>query len=167
MPAATPTSSAEALLAVQKEISKIDFPKTAKNPHFGSNYCPLDVILARALPVLNAHGFVLTQEVTTIDGADGTQGALKTTLLYTVPTGNAPTLDRIESTMLLMPLKPNPQNQGSAITYARRYAVQTLLAIVPEDDVDGTQTGAHRQSSSSSEVQPEAAAFDAAGPSPI
>lgn len=160
MPAATPTSS-EALLAVQIEVSNFDFPKTARNPHFSSNYCPLDVILDKVVPALNQHGFVLMQEVTTIEGADGTQGALKTTLLH------ASSGDRIESTMLLMPLKPNPQNQGSAITYARRYAVQTLLAIVPEDDVDGTQTGAHRQSSSSSEVQPEAAAFDAAGPSPI
>lgn len=159
MPAAAQTIS-EALLKVQEEVSKVDFPKTARNPHFGSNYCPLDVILDRVVPVLNKHGFVFLQSVTTVEGADGTQGALTTTLLH--KTG-----ERVEDTMLLMPLKPNPQNQGSAITYARRYAVQALLGIVPEDDVDGTQTGGNRSQSSGANDASTPAAFEGASSSPI
>lgn len=36
-----------------------------------------------------------------------------------------------------LPLHPRPQDQGSAITYARRYALCALLGIAAEDDDDG------------------------------
>ena len=45
----------------------------------------------------------------------------------------------ISSFMELMPIKEEPQAQGSAITYARRYALSAILGLDTEADDDGNQ----------------------------
>ena len=67
----------------------------------------------------------MLQTVTSING----QGALKTKL----DMGGE---EFIEDTMLLELKTPDPQAQGSAITYARRYSLMSLLGLVGEDDDD-------------------------------
>lgn len=114
------------LMEVHKALALIDFPKTSFNPHFKSSYCPLEVVMEKVLPVLHGNGIMLIQQVTTIDD----QPALLTRLQTVSGRG-------IESTMLLLPQSQNAQAQGAAVTYARRYALQTILGITPEDDVDG------------------------------
>lgn len=42
----------------------------------------------------------------------------------------------IEDTMLLKIAQDTPQGQGSAITYARRYSLCSVLGIVADDDTD-------------------------------
>lgn len=115
-----------ALMEVHKELVSVEFPKSAFNPHFKSTYCPLDVVMDKVLPILHKHGITLIQQVTVI----AAQPALSTRLQLV-------TGDGIESTMLLLPQSQNAQAQGAAVTYARRYALQTILGITPEDDVDG------------------------------
>lgn len=121
----------EALLAVQKELTKVDFPKTAKNPHFNSNYCPLDKIMEKVLPVLHKHGILLIQRPCFVHGPDGVVPALWTSFEH--PESD----DSIGDTMILAMAKMDPQKQGAGITYARRFALQAFLGIVPEDDDDG------------------------------
>lgn len=53
-----------------------------------------------------------------------------------------------------------PQEQGSAITYARRYAVTALLGIAAEDDDDG-QAAQHGKPKHEEEEQPRALPPDA------
>ena len=40
----------------------------------------------------------------------------------------------IAGTLRLKPVKPTPQDAGSAITYARRYALAAIVGVVTEDD---------------------------------
>jgi hypothetical protein len=48
-----------------------------------------------------------------------------------------PTGESVEDVMPLMLVKEDPQAQGSAITYARRYSLLTLLSLTADEDDDG------------------------------
>lgn len=101
--------------------------KDSVNPHYKNSYVSLEKLMEVTVPVLHEHEVVLLQLPTTV----GDRPALKTTLLH-VPTGES-----IEDTMLLMLDKENPQGQGSAITYARRYSLMSILGLVADEDDDG------------------------------
>lgn len=90
-------------------------------------YLKLDDIMPLALKVLNDNNFALLQMPTvTTDGSP----ALRTVLAHT--SGS-----EIETTMLLMLDKQTAQGQGSGLTYARRYALCTILGLVADEDDDG------------------------------
>lgn len=125
MAVAKPTSLAQALLAFQAEGVKLQ--KNAINPHFKNKYISLDSLMESVLPVLNASGLVLLQLPTAIDGAP----ALTTRIVH------ADSGESVEATMLLQLQKSDPQSQGSAITYARRYAAMSFLGLVADEDTDG------------------------------
>ena len=119
------TELTAALIAVQKELPKLK--KDKENPFFKSSYVGLDTVLPAALEALSAHGLGLLQTI----GGDGNGGTtLSTTLLH--ESG-----EWVSDTQPLMLVKPDPQSQGSAITYARRYAVMAILGLVADDDDDG------------------------------
>jgi ERF superfamily protein len=103
--------------------------KTGINPHFGNKYVPLEELIEKVLPVLNKHGFALVQLPTVLDG----HPALETRLVHR---GG----ESIHSTMLLLCAKDDPQGQGSAITYARRYSLMALLGLSADQDDDAEAT---------------------------
>jgi hypothetical protein len=115
-----------ALLAVQGEAPTLR--KDAENPHFRSKYTPLDTIVETIGPILVKHNLVWT----TLPGRDE-QGepALTYRLAY------APTGEKLEGVMPLLLSKRDAQGQGSAITYARRYAMCAVLNLVGDADDDG------------------------------
>lgn len=113
----------QALLAVQAALP--DVRADGANPHFRSRYVTLDALLRAVRPVLNEHGVVLVQAPTTI--GDG-QPALRTVFLH------AASGEALEETMPLFLPKTDPQGFGSALTYARRYALTALLGVAEEDD---------------------------------
>lgn len=118
---------AQALLAAQKEAPALQ--KNAINPHFSNRYISLDSLMEQVLPVLNKHELLLVQAPTTLE--DGVTPALRTTLEH--PASETCTT----SVMPLILDKQNPQGQGSAITYARRYALMAMLGLVADTDDDG------------------------------
>jgi len=147
MPAAK--SLAAALLEAQKEAPALQ--RNAVNPHFGNRYVSLEELMAAILPVLHKHDLLLVQLPTTSLGGEP---GLRTRIEY-VPTG-----EWVEDTMPLMLAKRDPQGQGSALTYARRYALMAILGLVADKDDDGnegagkakkTGTSRSRRSSSSSD----------------
>jgi len=113
-----------ALLRVRMALPSV--AKTATNPFYHSQYAPLDEIMAAVQPLLIAEG-VLHQESIQFDPATNTSW-LETMLIHVESS------ERIESRYALLPEKQTPQGMGIAITYARRYALQPMLGIVPEDD---------------------------------
>lgn len=121
----------EKLLEVQKEIGAIK--KDSKNSFFKSNYFDINSLLAEVKPVLNEHGFILTQGLTHIDG----KLALSTRLDLAEKIGKDGMIEdygeKIEYVCPL-PETQDAQKAGSAITYFRRYALQSLLALEAEDD---------------------------------
>lgn len=128
------------LLEVQKEIKGIK--KDATNPFFKSKYFDINSLLAEVKPILNKHDLVLLQPLTHIDG----KLAIRTTIVskdkQTKPTPDSQ--DQISSEIISnvcpIPDLGDPQKQGSAITYFRRYALQSLLALEAEDDDGNTAT---------------------------
>ena len=94
--------------------------------NFGS-YMKLEDLNPKLLKLLNANDFVWVTAPTSVDG--------KPALSYSVV--DATTGGAIDGTMLLAMDKDTPQGQGSAITYARRYALCSVTGIVADMDDDG------------------------------
>ena len=107
-------------------------PKDKKNPHFKSKYTSLDKIVELIEPVLTEHGFLWT----TLPGIHEKGPCLNYSLLH-LETGGG-----LEGCMPLMLDKANPQGQGAAITYARRYALCAVLNLLADEDDDGNSASA-------------------------
>ncbi|MEI6529659.1 MAG: ERF family protein [Candidatus Falkowbacteria bacterium] len=112
------------LLEFQKRIGAIS--KTETNPFFKSKYFDINQLLEEVKPVLSELGLILVQGLSHIDG----KPAIKTEL-YDV--------DSEELMPLLSSTTPitennDPQKMGSAISYFRRYAIQTMLCLQAQDD---------------------------------
>jgi len=113
------------LLAVQKEIGAIG--KDSTNPFFKSAYFDINKLLDVAKPILNSHGLVLLQPLSNINGV----ASIKTMI---IDPESGQSIE--ENTPLTQ--NPDPQKMGSAITYFRRYSLQSLLGLQAEDD-DGNK----------------------------
>ncbi len=113
---------AKALLGFQSEA--IDIKKSADNPFFHSKYAPLDEIIPAIRAAIKKHGLVYMQVPTAEDTL--------VTIVCHVETGQS-----ISGSIKLKPKDNSPQAQGSAITYARRYALVSMLGLNTEGDDDG------------------------------
>lgn len=109
------------LFLVQQEIKPIE--KDSTNPFFNSAYFDINKIIDTIKPILNKHGLVVLQPMIIQDA----KVALKT-MVIDVESG-----EEIDSTCYL-PENVKPQEMGGAITYFRRYALQSLLFLQAEDD---------------------------------
>lgn len=118
-------SLAEALVAFQAEAPTL--AKDGVNPHFKSKFTPLDTIVETVQPLLAKHGLAWS---TFPCFGPNDQPALRYKLRHV--SGEVE-----EDTMPLLAAKTDPQGQGSAITYARRYAICAVLNLVADDDDDG------------------------------
>jgi hypothetical protein len=115
---------APALVAAQAAILPAE--KDGTNPHFNRRYASLGAVVQAVRPALAANGLAVSQIVT----HDGDQLALETILVHTSG-------QYIGGVYPLRPTKADPQGEGSALTYARRYALASLLGVVADDDDDG------------------------------
>lgn len=99
--------------------------KDASNPFFRTTYSSLGSVMEACKKALNDNGITVLQPVGTTD--DG-QVYVETVLLH--ESG-----EYISDRMPISVKQPNdPQAQGSAITYARRYSLQSMVFIPAEDD---------------------------------
>lgn len=97
------------------------------NPHFRSKYADLGAVWDACREQLSANGLAVLQfpNVETTD--KGMRVSVRT--IITHEGGHS------EEFVLPMPVaKPDAQGIGSAITYARRYALMAAIGIAPEDD---------------------------------
>ena len=118
------TEIAPALVAAQGEFEAVE--KSANNPFFKSKYADLPSIVKAATPILHKNGLAVTSFVGFEDGQD----VLTTRIIHSSG-------QWMEDTMRLFLVKHDPQGQGSALTYARRYSYSAVLGIVTEVDDDG------------------------------
>jgi hypothetical protein len=113
---------AGALVKFQASVSKV--AKEANNPFFKSKYASLANILDTIQKPLSECGLAVSQF------PDG--NALTTILLH------ADSGEWMESSYVMPVAKQNdPQAMGSAMTYARRYALGSILNLNIDDDDDG------------------------------
>jgi ERF superfamily len=114
---------AASLAKAQAEMSAITKSKTVQTGKYSYTYADLASVLDAALPALNKNGVALVQGV----GADGGTIIVSTRLIDSSG-------EWIGSSLPMTPTNSDPQSQGSAVTYARRYAVMALCGLAPEDD---------------------------------
>jgi hypothetical protein len=127
---------APALLMAQTRIGAAS--KDGSNPHFRSAFATLGAVMEACKEALNEQKICVLQPV----GHENGVQYVETILLHSSGQFISDQM-RIEPPMkMILPknneftpfLAPDPQAQGSAITYARRYALQSMLFIPAEDD---------------------------------
>lgn len=121
-----PATLFRALLAFQAEAPTIQ--KDALNPHFKNKYVSLDKLMENVLPILSKHGLVWITQPGRYE--EGLAPCLEYRLVH------ADSGEELLGSMPLMLTKQDPQGQGSAITYARRYSLMAVLGLVANDDDD-------------------------------
>jgi hypothetical protein len=123
--------------------------KDAKNPFFKSSYANLNAVREAVLPAMNANGISVLQPTVHVDG----KSFVETILLH--ESG-----EFISSLTEVIVNKVNDaQQQGSGISYARRYGLQSLANIGADDD-DGEQAVGRGNSKAQATITATATNFD-------
>lgn len=120
------TEVMKAIHNVQQEIDIIQRGDTADAGKYKYSYASMPRIWVALKPVLKKHGLTIIQSPTA-DVAD----KLETWIIH--ETG-----EYVYDGMRLIITRDDPQGFGSAITYAKRYALISMLGIVTDDDNDAT-----------------------------
>lgn len=115
---------AAALAAAQGEIQGA--PKTSVNPHFKSRYSDLSEVWAACRDALSKYKIAVVQA----PQFDSEGAWLETHLIHV--SGQA-----VSGRFPLRPTKPDMQGFGSAISYAKRYSLASMVGVVSEEDDDG------------------------------
>jgi hypothetical protein len=126
--AAKPSTLAQAFVAFQAEAPHIKLD--GKNPHFNSKFATLAGIMDAVRPVLAKAR--PRRRAASVLRRHRREPAPRTPHR---PSSHA-SGEREEDVMLLAIDRPGPQAQGSALTYARRYAVLAILGLVGDEDDD-------------------------------
>ena len=119
-----------ALNKAQAEMSGAK--KSAANPFFKSKYANLEEVIACVKEPFADNGLSFMQFPITEDDRAG----VETIVMH--ESG-----EWISGSFMLKPTKLDPQGQGSSFSYAKRYALQSILGIPSEDD-DGNAASAKK-----------------------
>ena len=133
----TEANLATALAAFQKALPKIGKGSVADAGTYKFKYADLADVSAAVLPLLGEHGLSFSARPTLDEGG---RFVLAYELLHASDerrTGSYP-----------LPASGSPQQIGSAITYARRYALCAVTGVAADEDDDG-------QAAKETKVQPE------------
>jgi hypothetical protein len=126
------TSDAIDALAAALALAQADIRpalKDANNPAFNSKYADLSAVFDAVRPALAKHGLSVVQMPEHSDDA----------LLHLTTRVCHKSGQWIEGTMSIPVSKVNAHGYGSAITYARRYALSAALGVVADEDDDGNK----------------------------
>ena len=115
---ATALNKAQATLQAAK--------KGSENPFFHSKYADLLAVWDACREALTSNGLSVTQIADT--DSEG-RAVLETVLMHTSG-------EWIKGRLPLATVKTDPQGQGSAITYARRYSLSAIVGLCTEEDDD-------------------------------
>ena len=118
------TDLAKALLCVQRTVQPVT--KDAENPFTKSWYASLNSVMDACRNALIENGIWMCQYPVPVEQSNFL--GLVTKLTHAES-------GQWQSSLAVVPLpKADPQGMGSAITYARRYALTAMLGMVTEDD---------------------------------
>lgn len=111
----------KAMAKVKKQLTSVI--KDQKNPFFKSSYADLNQHLDAVTPLLEDHGLMLLQPTS----AEPTANYV-TTLIIHADSG------QFFGGTLSIPQLKDPQKLGAAITYFRRFGINSLFALKSVDD---------------------------------
>lgn len=116
-------SLSEALAKAQATVKNPHFD--AMNPHFKSKFASLAAVREAVIPVFSLHGLSVSQWPVSQEGFAG----CTTHLAHASG-------EWIEETFLIPVDKHNAHGYASAVTYAKRIAMQSVAAVVGDEDDD-------------------------------
>ncbi|WP_267247557.1 ERF family protein [Streptococcus sp. Marseille-Q5986] len=124
----TLTEFSKAFAKTQQEMKQ---PlKDANNPFFKSKYVPLENVVEAITESASKNGLSFTQFPSSDEAGNVTVGTL---VMHS--SGEWIEYDPIK----MKPVKNDPQSIGSAITYAKRYALSAIFGITSDPDDDGNE----------------------------
>jgi hypothetical protein len=132
--------------------------KTANNPFFKSKYADLSEVIDAVKKPLSDNGLAFVQTVEPI----GNTYVLKTVLFHSSG-------ESLSSEYPIFAKSGDAQGFGAGVTYARRYALQTLLGI-PADDDDGNTASANntnKTTTQKTQTKPASITQQSGGTAPI
>jgi hypothetical protein len=107
--------------------------KDSTNPFFKTKYADLSSVWASCRKPLSDNGLSIVQTSQFIPEHPDIV-CIETTLLHSSG-------EWISGVLVVKPVKSDPQSIGSAITYLRRYSLQSIIGIAPEDDDGNAASG--------------------------
>jgi hypothetical protein len=107
-----------AFLEAQQNIESVI--KDSNNPYYKSKYADLTSVIEACKDKLNAQGIAILQPINGME--------LETILIHSSGEWYSST------TPIVVKEENNPQALGSAITYAKRYGLQSMVLLPAEDD---------------------------------
>ncbi len=116
--------------------------KDAENPHFRSKYADLASVWDACRKELSTNGLSVLQAPRGVATEGGWIVEVETRLMHSSG-------QWIADTITIPVGKPDAQGIGSALTYARRYALASFVGVAPEDDDGNAATasgGVHAKS---------------------
>jgi hypothetical protein len=132
---------AKALSAFQSQVGGAK--KDSTNPFFKSSYADLESVWEAIREPLAKNLLSITQTLDYFETAEGVVVDVLETQL------NHPSGQWKNGRHALKPTKPDPQSQGSAITYARRYGLTAILGVYQTDDDGEAAQSSHREAQQS------------------
>ena len=145
---------AVALVKAQGELKNPSFD--SQNPHFKNKYASLATVRDTVTPVLAKHGLAVVQLLGRGEGGI----TCETVLLHS-------TGQWLSEALYMPSAKQDAQGFGSAITYARRYALMAICGVVGDEDDDGQAAVKPKGGVTPGSVTPTAGARDALKPDQI
>jgi hypothetical protein len=112
---------AAALAKAQAEVGTVH--KDSANPFYKNSYASLAAVWEATRPILSKHQLSVVQ----MPSSDERGYYVETQLMHSSG-------QWIRSRTYMKPAKDDPQGIGSLISYARRYALQAVTMICPDDD---------------------------------
>lgn len=119
-----------ALIKAQSEMRTAT--KDAKNPHFRTNYADFNSVSEACRDALHRNGLTFVQPTRIHESG--------ITVVVTRILHNSGQMIEGEYPIICKDMT-NPQAHGGGLTYARRYALASMLGIVQEDDDGNTAAG--------------------------
>jgi len=129
-----PTDAPKTVQNVSQNIATalLEFHKTnphayedKRNPHFKNQYASLESVI-KTVRTASQFGLTFTQEM----DFEGDVTFVRTVMMHS--SGDT----RVSRTKIVSKDPNDPQKQGSAISYAKRYGLQSIFGL-PSDDDDG------------------------------
>ena len=128
-PMSSDSIAALAKAMVRAHQAIVPAPKDRLNPFTRSMYATLGSVMESCRQALLDAGVWVTQYPVPVEGSETLSAVGLVTKLVHAESGEW------QSSLLVMPVAKNdPQGFGSALTYARRYALSAMVGIVTEDD---------------------------------
>lgn len=131
-------NQSESIAALSAALSKAQAimegaSKDSSNPFFKSKYADLSAVWDACRKPLTDNGLSVVQTADFIPEHPD-MVCIETILCHSSG-------EWIKGRLAVKPVKPDPQSVGSCITYLRRYSLQSIVGIAPEDDDGNAASG--------------------------